>query len=155
MVRWLVRTAYALALAGGLLPFLLTPAWAPIPQFVSGSATASVTLTTTTETALVSTTGLNTYPNASVRVECMTIITAGTGTTAITPRIRRGSGTGGALVGNANAVTVTAGNTVVLIAIGEDVPGEVAGQLYTCTAQQTAATGNGTALQSEIWAVTF
>lgn len=150
-----IRRALLLVVVAGLTLGLVGPAAAPPAQLSSAAATSSVTITTTTETVLATLPGINTYIGGAVRVECITSITAGTGTTAITVRLRRGTGITGTLVGNANAITVTAGNTVDIIQAGEDTPGEAASLQYVCTAQQTAASANGTALQTELLAFTF
>lgn len=131
---------------------------ADIREFEAASVTANVTLTTTTEEALVSIARI-TLPTDEARVVILGWfqITSGAGTTAITPRIRRGTTVSAALVGEANAVALgaAAGETEHLVI-------QVADELrltdtveYVLTVQQTGATGNGTALQAAIAVFVF
>lgn len=112
-------------------------------------ATANVTLTTTTETVVATLSNVDTYkPNESIRLRASAQLTTGTGTTTVTPRIRRNSVTG-TVVNEANAVTVgaAAGSTESFETQCDDsFTGEVAGQTYVFTLEQTGATGNGTSL---------
>lgn len=115
-------------------------------------ATADTSLVTTAETVIATLAGVTTkYGSESVRLRGWAQITAGTATTAITLRIRRSSVTG-TLVGEANPIQggVAAASTSGLDIATTDTPGDVAGQTYVLTAQQTAATGNGTALQASL-----
>lgn len=130
------------------------PQVAEAPPFIvySTHCTATVTVTTTTETSACTLTGVNAEAGQVVRIEFAAQMTSGTGTTAITVRVRRGSGTGGALVGPANALTATAGNTSILTYQVEDSPGAVAVFPYSVTVQQTGATANGSVLDTEIFA---
>lgn len=124
------------------------------PNVYSASATADVNIPTTTET-VVATVVVPVVPSAGYKVNLFGTVqvTAGTAATAATPRWRRGADATGTLVGEGNAVTVAAGNTVEVAHNAIDAPGEVAGQSYVLTIQQTAATGNGTALQSAVTAL--
>lgn len=72
-------------------------------------------------------------------------ILAGTGTTALVFRLRRGTTAAGALV-NAAAWTHTlaAGNSAVVTGCYPDSPGAIAGQQYSLTVSQTGATAAGT-----------
>lgn len=118
----------------------------------SGFATADVTVTTTAET-VVATVTVPSTPNAGavVTIEGHCQLSVGAGTTALTPRIRRGSVTG-ALVGEGNALAVSgaAGSAEEVDLTVDDTPGEVVNQVYVLTVVQTGATGNGTDVQSEI-----
>lgn len=142
------------ALALGSLP----AARAQVPPLHFASATcpsAGVTLTTTSEGSAVTSGGITTTGVQTVRVWGTAIVTTGTSTTAVTLRIRRGSGTAGPSVGTPTAATVTAGNAVSLSFAGEDAPGEVAGQQYSLTAQQTGAAANGTVNACELWVLAY
>jgi len=117
----------------------------------SNAVQADTIVVTTAETDAVETPGVQTTPQrARVRLHGFAQVTAGVGATAVTLRVRRGAGVGGAIVGEGNPVTVAAGNTVNLSIDVEDSPGEVANQVYTLSVQQTAATGNGTVVQAEL-----
>lgn len=73
-------------------------------------------------------------------------MTSGTGTTNITPLIRRGTGITGTIInGNTNDNT-TAGNTTRRSGVYFDTPGAVAGQQYSLTMTQIGASANGTIL---------
>lgn len=118
----------------------------------SGFATADVSLVTTAETVVATVTVPSTpNPGATVTIEGHCQLTVGTGTTALTPRIRRG-GLTGALVGEGNALGVSgaAGSTEEVDLTVDDQPGEVVNQVYVLTVAQTGATANGTDVQSEI-----
>lgn len=107
------------------------------------STDTSVTATTETQAVLVS--GVTTVrAGTKVLISAHVQMTVGTGGTAVTPRVRRGSDQTGTVVNEANAVTATAANVIDLDVMCEDTPGEVAGQEYELTVQQTAATAAGT-----------
>lgn len=108
-------------------------------------------LVTTAETVIATSLPVSTRSaSEQVTITGWTDITAGTGATFVTLRIRRGTGITGTLVSNATAQNVTAGNTLDYDLVVTDTPGEVAGQVYVLTAQQTAATGNGSATAASI-----
>lgn len=82
---------------------------------------------------------------AQVFLHWMANILAGTSTTALVFRIRRGTTTGGAQVGAAVWThTLAAGNTAQVGGSYPDTPGAVANQQYCLTCSQTAATVAGT-----------
>lgn len=144
------RRALGVALTLGLFVFVvirLTP-WAAsqgIPLAISSAnGTFGQSLVTPTETACVTTAGLSTVGARSISLHGQALITSGAGTTAMTLRLRRGSGTGGTQVVTATAVSDTAGDTKPYTFDYDDTPGEVAGQQYTLTAQPTGATAAGT-----------
>lgn len=119
----------------------------------STAVTTNVTLTTTTETVIATLAGVATPSrDAIVRLKGWLQLTLGTLTTDVTLRIRRGTAITDTLVGEANAIAVpSAAGTIAEFNIAvQDTPGEVAGQSYVLTAEQTGATGNGTALQASI-----
>ncbi len=117
----------------------------------STSVPANTNIPTVNETDCGEVTGITTGGQGkTIRVSGWAQVTAGVGATALTARIRRGQGIGGAVVGEGNPVNVAAGNTVEVEVEVEDQPGDVDHQAYTLTVQQTAATGAGTALQAEV-----
>lgn len=117
----------------------------------STTVEANTTLTTTAETVVAT---LNApTPNRAgvvVTVRGWAQLTAGTGATAVTPRIRRGTTTSGDLVGEGNPVDATAGDTADNVITVNDSPGEVSSLSYVLTLEQTGATANGTALQASL-----
>lgn len=106
---------------------------------------ADTTVTTTAETVVLTISGVSTgSPDARVAVFGLLSMTHGTGATAVTLRVRRTSLTG-TLVGESNALSVTAGNSSEQnFGVLDTSIGEVAGQSYVLTAQFTGATGNST-----------
>jgi len=138
-----------------LLLNLTRPAFATPLTVSSVACTASVTVTTTTETVLCTTAGITASTGQVIRLIALTDFTSGTGTTSLTVRFRRGATATGTLVGPQDAVQTTAGNTIARSAEAEDTPGEVSGQQYVLTVQQTAATANGTGLFTEIVALVY
>jgi hypothetical protein len=77
-------------------------------------------------------------------------MTAGTGTTAITAAIRAGTLVTGTLVSEQHAVSATAGDTVLLVVMGEQVLGDVGQAQYNVTVDQTGASADGTVLEAGI-----
>lgn len=121
------------------------------PKHRDVAATAAVTVVTTTETEAVQLDGVAaSQPDGRVVLRGWMQFTTGAGTTAVTLRIRRGTDTTGTLVGEANAITAAASAVREMAIEVPDTPGEVAGQSYVLTVQQTAATGNGTVEQSSL-----
>lgn len=122
-----------------------------IVRAVFVSRTTDVTLTTTSET-VVATVGPSPSPGdfRQIVVLAYAVVTSGAGTTAITPRIRYGSTTAGALVGEATAISATAGATAVVVKSVTD--SSTVSQIgeYSLTLQQTAATANGTVTEALI-----
>lgn len=111
--------------------------------------TTNVTLTTTSETVIVSS-GPATAPRSTVNV-CVfgwAQLTTGTATTTVTPRLRRGTATSGTLLGEANAVTIgaAAGSTEQYLAMACEDRSDVASVEYSLTLTQASATADGTAL---------
>lgn len=114
---------------------------------------ADVSLVTTAETVVVSSDLLLTPFNTSrVVVIAWAQLTTGASTTAVTPRIRRGTTTSGTLVSEANAVTIgaAAGSTEQFFAVAFEERGGTDRVQYSLTLQQTAASANGSALQGGI-----
>jgi hypothetical protein len=102
-------------------------------QEFSVQVTTNTTVVTTAETIVATTPAISTpSPDTPVTISGVLSMTYGTGTTAVTVQVRRGTTVSGTLVGEANAWNVT------------DTPGDVAGQSYVITVTQTGATANGT-----------
>jgi hypothetical protein len=114
------------------------------------TATAAVinnAAATSTETILFTTNPLITAQDgALIIVLWFFTLTIGTGGTGVTIRCRRGTVISGVVINpGANAVTVTAGNTVVLSGMAGDTGGfAFGGAQYSLTAQVTGATANST-----------
>lgn len=119
----------------------------------SGFSSTDVPVVTTAETVIASVAGTSTnQPGQQVAIRCVVQFTVGASTTALTLRIRRDSLTGTA-VGEANVIQIStaAGSSEEHVIEVEDAgAGEFSGRTYVCTVAQTAATGNGTALQTEM-----
>lgn len=116
-------------------------------------ATADTAVTTTTETTAITVTpAANRLPNgSSVLVMASAQLTTGTLTANVTPRLRRGTGTGGVVIGEANAVSVSsaAGGTDVysLMAIDTTI---IHDQGYSFTLQQGSATADGSIIYASM-----
>jgi hypothetical protein len=112
---------------------------------VSSITLLTAVLTSATETAFVTSPGLNlSLDNALVQIYWMVQLNTGAGTTQIQIKLRRGIDITGLQVGaNWNNV-VTASTNRQLSGCYIDTPGIVAGQQYTVTALQIASAGAGT-----------
>jgi hypothetical protein len=108
-----------------------------------------------TETAVLTTPGLNLpIDNAQVLLFFMAVMTAGTSVTSHVFRIRRGTTTGGTLVGAAGwSQTIAAAAFGTSSGWYADSPGVAAEQQYTLTVVQTAATVAGTWTDGSLIAV--
>lgn len=107
-------------------------------------------VTTTTETVILTLPAVSTNgAQDTVALQGSVDITTGAGSTFVTVRVRRGTGITGAVVGAQDPITATAGSTQNIGFDVADNPGEVAGQAYVVTVQQTAATANGSVLHAE------
>ena len=125
---------------------------APKEAFAQGAA--NVALATSAETVVCTLSGVDTTPESDpVQLQGEVDVTTGTGTTALVLRVRRGTTTADALVGAASTSTASAGVSESPTIQVEDVPGQVAGQSYVLTVQQTGATANGTSVASSLRAV--
>lgn len=115
-------------------------------------STTDVTLTTTSETVVATLNGVSTGGRRDIHLRGWAQVTTGAATTALTARIRRGTTVGGTLIGEvaAEQVAAAAGSTEEVEAEAVDAGVELGGASYVLTVQQTAATGNGTALQASI-----
>lgn len=104
------------------------------------------------ETVIATLTGVSTPRRIDVQIEGWAQITPGTATTAITLRIRRGVDTSGALIGEGNpeAVAGAVASTEDHYLKVRDPGADVFNATYVLTAQATAATANGNAVQSSM-----
>lgn len=107
--------------------------------------TTNVTVTAATETELCQLDGVTLrHPDERVVLRGHAEIVTGTGTAFVTYRIRRGTDTSGTQVGESQIDEANAGEYSLAPVEAEDTPGEVAGQSYVLTAQQSSATADGT-----------
>lgn len=105
----------------------------------------TVNVVTTGETvALVTPPVSTTFGSDTIDIEGKANLTTGASTTAVVFRCRRGNGITGTVVGVAETDTIAAGASETHPFQFTDNPGDVAGQVYSLTVQQTAATANGT-----------
>lgn len=120
----------------------------------SAEETAATTLVTTAETVVCALPGISPdAPTPRVLIEGAAQITFGASTTSVQLRVRRGSTVAGTLVGAAFQQTGAATNFIDMgIQVVDNLEGEVATQPYVLTAQQVAATGNGTVQPASITA---
>lgn len=109
------------------------------------AALATANVVTANETVIQTSPALSlTYDGDTVAVTGTLDITTGAATTAVTIRCRRGNGIAGTVIGVAEVDTLGAAISAPISFDFVDTPGAVAGQVYSITVQQTAATGNGT-----------
>lgn len=123
-------------------------------QIVVSDTIANAAVVTTAETVAATTPALSPPPNTTVILRGRVSLTAGTGTTAVTVRLRRGSGATGTSLGAPDAITATAGATGEYEFEATDAIGDVAGQQWSLTVQQTGASANGTIVDAHIEAET-
>jgi hypothetical protein len=118
---------------------------------------ATVTLTTTAETAILVSPSLQTPKDTSFIAMIATLaVTTGTAATAVVLRFRQGSGVGGATIGQSYTIgNVGAGQSAsaVIMATGQAQSTDYV--QWTLTAQQTAATGAGSVTAAAILALSF
>ena len=109
-------------------------------------------ITLAVETVIATLTGVTTPRRTDVQIEGWAQITPGTATTAVTLRIRRGVDITGTLIGEGNPGTVVGavGVTEDHYLKVRDVGADLFAATYVLTAQQTAGTGNGTAVQTSM-----
>lgn len=121
---------------------------------------AAVATATSAETVVTASDTVNYFGSAGgnegLEVSGYVNITAGTGTTAVVIRIRRGNGLGGVVVGISNTHTLAAGATASIPILAQDaVPittpavtptgaDSAPANQYTLTVAQTGGTGAGT-----------
>jgi hypothetical protein len=116
------------------------------------SSIAATSLVTTTETAVLTFTipPENQPSGQGIYIDANVILTTGAATTAVQVRIRQGSGVAGAVVGVMEQTQVAAAtaNEGASCAAVDPTLVYPAGNTYTVTVQQVAATGNGTMAQA-------
>lgn len=126
---------------------------ADIQEVAFATSTSDVTVTTTTETvAVTSLPALLPRQTHHVLVIAWCQLTTGAGTTAVTPRIRRGSDTSGDLVGDAvsEAVKAAAGSSEPFMLVASEERASEESVRYSLTVTQADATGDGTVTQAGI-----
>lgn len=121
---------------------------------VASTTMLTSNIITTAETALVTTPPINLpIDNAGILIFASVNVTPGTATTTLAVRLRRGSGITGTQLNAGGPYTVLVTTAYFINLTWFDSPGIVAGQQYTLTVQQAAATGNGTAFDGSIVAM--
>lgn len=122
-------------------------------QYIDTTQTPGTVPATNAETVALVLPGISLPANVQIIIEAFAALTTGTATTAVTARVRRGATAAGALVGQAAPVQVGAALPTSLgLQVGDLFAADVANQAYCLTLQQTAATGNGSALFASIQA---
>jgi hypothetical protein len=125
-----------------------------MPRVYTAQVLPDTTLPTTTETVIARLDGISTRdPAERVTLVGRATITAGTGTTAVVLRVRRGTSTTDPQVGENMTHSLAAGSSANLAVAVDDFPGEVANQSYVLTAAQVGATANGTVANAELIAI--
>lgn len=121
-------------------------------QQFKGQATVNTTLVTTAETVVATVSGVSTGRALNVQVRGWAQLTTGTNTTAVTPRIRRGTTVSGTLIDEGNPITIgaAAGSTEDFDIDVTDEGADLASASYVLTLEQTGASANGTCLQAGI-----
>jgi hypothetical protein len=107
---------------------------------------AAVPVVTTAETLVVPGNALSLQATSGKAVvKGFLTLTVGTGTTAVTVRLYRGTTTAGTLIGSAiaQAGNFTAGSPAAFSVQATDVLSNVGGAQYCMSVQQTGASGNG------------
>lgn len=115
---------------------------------VASTTIVNATLVTTAETVVVTTPPFN-IPLDYAQIIVMAyaeVFPVGTTTTGIVAKLRRGTTTAGTQLGFNSGGTATPGAAWAWSMLYVDSPGVVAGQQYSVTLSQTAATANGTVL---------
>jgi hypothetical protein len=115
------------------------------------SSSVATSLVTTAETAVLTfTTAPEQQPTGQgLYIDVNAVVNTGAAATAVQVRIRQGAGTAGALVGVVAQTQVAAStaNEIAGCAAVDPQTSYPAGNTYTVTVQQVAATGNGTMAQ--------
>lgn len=122
------------------------------PKNIYADGPGGTNLVTVAETVIATLAGVDTTPEGDqVILEGFAQITTGASTTGLQLRVRR-TNLAGAQVGATAQVAAGAAAAQALAIQVADVPGEQAGGQYVLTAQQIAATGNGTAVAASLQA---
>lgn len=113
---------------------------------------ADVTIVTVAETVICTLSGVSTPRKTTVNLEGWCQVTTGGSTTALTPRIRRGTDITGTLVCDAAAIEIAAaaGSEEEISINGQDPGVDLSNGTYVFTLQATAAAANATVLQSKL-----
>lgn len=121
-------------------------------QYYDSGVTTDTPITTTTEQVVATISGIVTGRKEDIRLTGNMQVTTGGSTTALTPRIRRGTGITGTVVGEGNPLQVAtaAGGTEELTLSCVDTARDVSGESYVFTVQQTGAAANGSCLQASL-----
>lgn len=117
-------------------------------------ATGNTAVTTTSETSAVSVTCTGIKGGTQVMIFGFLQLTTGTATTTVTVSIESGTAAGGAIKGEANAITIptAAGSTDQYFLMVQDTAVNN-DQAYNITVTQASATGNGTILFASIMVI--
>lgn len=124
-----------------------------LSELTASVVTADAPVVTTAETVAATSDVVNVPREDSVVIIiAWAVLTLGTNTTAVTPRIRRGATAAGTAIGDANTEqikTAAASNEPFFKFATEQIQG--AGNVqYSLTLQQTGASANGTILEAGI-----
>lgn len=121
-------------------------------QQLKSRSTTNTALVTTAETVVATLVGVTTGRALDVQLRGWAQLTTGVDTTAVTPRIRRGTDATGTLIGEANPVTIGAavGSTEEFEIDTIDPGADLSNATYVLTLAQTGASANGSCLQASI-----
>jgi hypothetical protein len=116
------------------------------PKGIGGTKLASaVSVTTTAETAALTTASVNTtLPNNTILIDFWLQITLSAASTTVTCKIYRGASTSGTLIFTCDAITVTASTKVDLHARTTDVVAGLESVQYTVSVTVASASGTST-----------
>lgn len=114
------------------------------PSVSSNTVQTNPVVTTTEAVAFTSPPISPGVDGAILLIAWQVMITTGASVNTLTFRIKRGVVVGGSVVGSSWVIPVLASAAQFYSGVYFDAPGTVAGQQYSITVQQGAATGNGT-----------
>lgn len=115
------------------------------PRGIPGEHAAAVTDGGATETVVLTLSDVNTPgPGATVNLYGVVNITTGTSSTDVVVRVRRGTTTGGTLIGTATTDTTTAADDYTIPFAVTDTPSDEANASYVVTVTETGAAADGT-----------
>lgn len=125
-------------------------------EVVASFSPTNVTVTTTSETAAITSDPVKaTRRHMRVAVVGLVEITLGTGATALSIRVRRGSGTSGTSVLQIIPDDAAAGDRIVVPILTADTVEDVESVVYTITVAVTGATADSTIENASIFAVSM
>lgn len=125
---------------------------APTRKFRS-DVTADTALVSTAETVVGTVAGIYAQTNGpTVFLAALVFVALGADQTSVKLRLRRGTTTGGTLVGELETVDagVASAKGSPLAIRATDSPGEVSGQSYVVTVEQVGGVANGSVTQASI-----